>query len=347
MQMSLLAIDVGAGTQDILLFSPGVPVEGSVKMVLPSQTVIVAGRIDRARASGKDVFLKGPTMGGGACAAAVRRHLEAGFAVYATAAAAATINDNLERVTDLGIQVGERAPPSTQLIETGDLDLSSLQRAFELFDLSLPREVAVAVQDHGFSPHRSNRLARFEHLAAAMEAGGTIEAFAYCRPPENMTRMQAVKGYLESWAISPLLMDTGPAAIFGASQDARCLEPALILNFGNGHTVAAILWEDRITALFEHHTHQMTPQKLDYFLEELCRGRLESELVYRDGGHGAFIKSVPQEIRSVLVTGPRRGEFPFLGWLRTAVAAAPAGDAMITGCLGLVEAWKRKDSLWR
>lgn len=345
--MSLLAIDVGAGTQDILLFNPGVPAEGSVKMVLPSQTVIVAGRIDRARGLDKDIFLKGPTMGGGACTAAVRRHLDAGLAIYATPTAAATISDNLERVEDMGIMVVETAPSSTHLIQTGDLDLPSLQRAFELFDLSLPTEVAVAVQDHGFSPHRSNRLVRFERLAAAMEAGGTIEAFAYRNPPENMTRMQAVKGILESRDFRPLLMDTGPAAIFGASQDARCLEPALIVNFGNGHTVAAILWEERIEAMFEHHTSQLNPQRLEYLLEELCLGRLESEEVYRDGGHGAFIKSVPQMIRSVLVTGPRRGEFPLSGPLRMAVAAAPAGDMMITGCLGLLAAWKRKDRLWR
>jgi uncharacterized protein (DUF1786 family) len=345
--MSLLAIDVGAGTQDILLFRPGVPAEGSVKMVLPSQTVIVAGKIDRARGLNKDIFIRGPTMGGGACAAAVRRHLEAGLAVYATPAAAATINDNLERVAGLGIRVGEAAPPSAQLIETGDLDLTALARAFELFDLSLPREIAVAVQDHGFSPHRSNRLARFEHMAAAMEAGGSIEAFAYRHPPSSMTRMHAVKSILEAGGFSPLLMDTGPAAIFGASQDGRCLEPALIVNLGNGHTIAAILWQGGITALFEHHTRQLTPQKLDHLLAELCRGGLESEEVYMDGGHGAFIKAVPPEVRSVLVTGPRRGEFPLSGRLRTAVAAAPAGDMMITGCLGLVEAWKRKDSLWR
>ncbi|OYV14268.1 MAG: hypothetical protein CG440_735, partial [Methanosaeta sp. NSM2] len=36
--MSLLAIDVGAGTQDILLYDQEVPLEGSTKMVLPSQT---------------------------------------------------------------------------------------------------------------------------------------------------------------------------------------------------------------------------------------------------------------------------------------------------------------------
>ena len=77
--MPLLAVDVGAGTQDILLYREDVPLEGSIKMVLPSPTVLVAGRIDRARSKGLDVFLEGPTMGGGSSAAAVTRHLKAGF----------------------------------------------------------------------------------------------------------------------------------------------------------------------------------------------------------------------------------------------------------------------------
>jgi len=108
--MSLLAIDVGAGTQDILYYQEDVPLEGSAKMVLPSSTVIVGNRINRARLAGKDVFLHGPTMGGGACTAAVRWHLAAGLRVYATPTAAATINDNLERVEALGVIIREDAP---------------------------------------------------------------------------------------------------------------------------------------------------------------------------------------------------------------------------------------------
>jgi len=41
-------LDVGAGTQDILLFQEDVPLEGSTKMVLPSRTVLVAKRIKEA-----------------------------------------------------------------------------------------------------------------------------------------------------------------------------------------------------------------------------------------------------------------------------------------------------------
>ncbi len=345
--MSLLAIDVGAGTQDILLYREDIPLEGSTKMVLPSQTIIVGGRIEQARAEGKDIFLRGPTMGGGASTAAIRWHLAAGLKVYATPSAAATINDNLERVKALGVVIQEDAPATAEIIGTGDIDIPALKNAFSLFDIDLPQDVAIAVQDHGYSPEKSNRLVRFEHMAEAIRSGGKLEAFAYREPPEAMTRMLAVKGYLDEMGFSPVLMDTGPAAIFGAALDPRCRGPALIVNFGNGHTVAAILCDGRITAIFEHHTSQLASDKLRRFLDELCRGSLKNSQVFDDGGHGAYIERVPDIIESTLVTGPRRNQFLSSGVLDSAVAASPGGDMMITGCLGLIEAWTKKDDLWR
>lgn len=345
--MSLLAIDVGAGTQDILLYREDIPLEGSTKMVIPSQTIIVGGRIDQAKAKEKDIFLRGPTMGGGASTAAIRWHLAAGLKVYATPSAAATINDNLDRVAALGVKIQEEAPSGAEVIEMGDIDIPSLKEAFSLFDIDLPEDIAVAVQDHGYSPQRSNRLVRFEHMAEAIKAGGCLEAFAYREPPSMMTRMMAVKEYLRGMGFSPILMDTGPAAIFGAALDPRCQQPALIINFGNGHTVAAILIDGRITALFEHHTSQIAPDKLRHFMDELCRGTLKNSEVFDDGGHGAYIECVPERIKSTLVTGPRRDQFISSGVPKGAVAAAPGGDMMITGCLGLIEAWTKKDDLWR
>jgi uncharacterized protein (DUF1786 family) len=345
--MSLLAVDVGAGTQDIVLYDEENPLEASTKMILPSPTLLVARRIDRARSRGKDIFLSGSTMGGGACTAALRWHLAAGLHVYATPSAAATINDNLERVIDMGIIIQEEPSRSAEIIETGDINIPVLRRAFKLFDLALPREVAVAVQDHGYAPHKSNRLARFEHFAMAIKAGGCIEAFAYNRPPAVMTRMQAVSSYLEEQDLKSIVMDTGPAAIFGAATDPRYADPGLIINFGNGHTVASIMFDGRITALFEHHTSQLTPAKLRHFADMLCEGKLNNTEVFNDGGHGAFIEFVPEDLNSKLVTGPRRNIFLKSGVLENAVPAAPAGDMMITGCVGLLEAWSRKEDLWR
>lgn len=345
--MSLLAVDVGAGTQDILLYQEDVPLEGLTKMVLPSQTVIVAERINRARLAGRDLFLRGPTMGGGASTAAVRWHLAAGLKVYATPTAAATIHDNPDRVAALGVLIQEEAPQSAEVIETGDIDIPALKRAFEIFEIPFPEEAAVAVQDHGFSSDRSNRLVRFEHLKDAIRSGGTLEAFAYRQPPEDMTRMLAVRDYLAALGLKAIIMDTGPAAIFGAALDHRCQEPSLIINFGNGHTVAALLADGRIVGIFEHHTSQLNPEKLKKYVKEFCAGTLKSSEVFEDEGHGAHIESTPEEIRSTLVTGPRREQFLRSGALKDAVAAAPGGDMMITGCLGLVEAWSRKDKLWR
>lgn len=345
--MSLLAIDVGAGTQDILLYSEEVPLEGSTKMVLPSQTVLVGNRINRARLAGRDIFLRGPTMGGGASTAAVRWHLAAGLKVYATASAAATINDNLERVAALGVAIQEEAPQGVQVIETGDIDIAALARALQIFDIALPAGMAVAVQDHGYSPARSNRIARFEHLAAAIRSGGRLEAFAYKEPPPAMTRMLAVQGALTKAKIMPLLMDTGPAAIFGAALDLPDDRPALIINFGNGHTVAALLAEGRMAGIFEHHTAELSPEKLREFSEKLCNGTIKNSEVFEDGGHGAHIDSVPGKVETTLVTGPRRQAFLSSGALKGAVAASPGGDMMITGCIGLVKAWKRKEDLWR
>ena len=291
--MSLLAVDVGAGTQDILLYQEDVPMEGSTKMVLPSQTILVGNRISRARLEGKDVFLRGPTMGGGASTMAVRWHLAAGLRVYATPSAAASINDNLERVAAMGVTIQEDAPASAEIIETGDIDIPALRRAFLAFDIALPKDIAVAVQDHGYSPEKSNRLVRFEHLTEAIRSGGSLEAFAYRQPPQAMTRMQAVRDTLVREGFEPLLMDTGPAAIFGAALDSRFLDPALIINFGNGHTVAALLDEGRITAIFEHHTSGLGPEKLRDFAEKLCNGTLKNSEVFEDGGHGAYIDRVP------------------------------------------------------
>lgn len=343
--MTLLAVDVGAGTQDILLYQEGVPIEGSTKMVLPSQTMIIGNRISRARMAGRDIFLRGPIMGGGASTIAVRWHLAAGLRVFATPSAAATINNDLSQVEALGVIIQEDAPALADIVETGDIDIPSLQRAFQLFDMSLPKDIAVAVQDHGYSPGKQNRQVRFEHMVAAIHSGGSLEDFAFKECPQEMTRMVAVRDTLIKGGFEPFIMDTGPAAIFGAALDPRMQDPALIINFGNSHTIAAILSDGKVCAIFEHHTSSMNGERVSEFTEKLCRGTLEEDEVFGDGGHGSYIGSLPDGVRSILVTGPRRESFLSCEALKGAVAAAPAGDMMITGCLGLIKAWKKRDDL--
>jgi uncharacterized protein (DUF1786 family) len=343
--MALLAVDVGAGTQDVLLFEEGMRLENSAKMVMPSQTVIVGRKIDGARLQGEDVFLTGTTMGGGACVRAAKRHMEAGLRVYATPKAALTLHDDPERVREMGVLIVEEAPAGAEVVEMGDLDTSAIRATFESFGLEMPKDAAVAVQDHGYSPERSNRIVRFEEMAKVLDSGGNIRSFVHRDPPPLFNRMVAVKEMLELAGLSSLVMDTGPAAIFGAVQDPRSREPALVLNIGNGHTIGAVVAGERITALFEHHTSALTAEKLLHFSKRLCDGTITNSEVFEDGGHGAHVVEAPgaEKIRSVVVTGPNRERFIGSGILRRlgpVISAAPGGDMMIAGCLGLVEGWK-------
>src|SRR5512135_1042984 len=86
----ILAVDVGTGTQDILLFESGKTIENCFKMVMPSPTVIVAERIKKATERGEPILLTGVTMGGGPCHWAARDHALAGFAVAVSPQAAQT-----------------------------------------------------------------------------------------------------------------------------------------------------------------------------------------------------------------------------------------------------------------
>src|SRR5436309_8144436 len=103
--MRILAIDTGTGTQDILLLDTTLPVEHSVKMVMPSATEIAARRIRRATRERRPVLLTGVTMGGGPCHWALNAHLEAGLPAFATEEAARTFDDDLAVVRGMGVTV--------------------------------------------------------------------------------------------------------------------------------------------------------------------------------------------------------------------------------------------------
>ena len=104
----ILAVDVGAGTSDILLTRPGQPLENAVKLVVPSATQVAGARIAAATARGQTVVFRGPVMGGGAVTMAMKAHLAAGHAFVATESAAASFADDLDKVRALGARVRGR-----------------------------------------------------------------------------------------------------------------------------------------------------------------------------------------------------------------------------------------------
>src|SRR5919109_1802676 len=106
----ILAIDIGAGTMDLLIHDPMQPMENAVQLVLPSATSLVGRRIERARRAGQPIFLHGNLMGGYHTTNAVWHHLEAGLAVYATERAARTVHDSIDLLQRKGVRITDDAP---------------------------------------------------------------------------------------------------------------------------------------------------------------------------------------------------------------------------------------------
>ena len=367
--MKLLTIDIGTGTQDIFLYDSRLDIENGLKLVLPSPTMIVHDRIREATRRRQPVLLTGVMMGGGPSAWAVEAHLKAGLAVYATPAAASTLNDELDKVEKLGVMIvsedeARRLAGSTLTFELRDLDLPAIWWAFNRFGVTLKdlSAVAVAVFDHGNAPPGiSDRQFRFDYLdgrirnRVAKAGGNPLSGFAYLREdiPPIMTRLRAVASSAGSLDCPLVVMDTAPAAVLGATFDpvVSASKHILIANVGNFHTLAFRLGGIRngsgvrIEGLFEHHTGEIDLAKLESLLRRLADGTLKHQDVFDDMGHGALIyESTPLRFGEgtfdVVVTGPRRSIFarPQSKPDLRPYFAAPFGDMMLTGDIGLLAA---------
>jgi len=340
----LLAVDVGGGTQDLIIWQPGQPVENAVKMVLPAPTQVLARRIGRLTAAGRPLFLGGRLMGGGAVSQAVRRHLAQHLPVYATRQAALTLSDRLEAVQQWGVRLVEEAPGDAATITLGDVDVEGLQRTLAAFEVAFPSRFAVAVQDHGFYPEGSNRRFRFQFWEGFLARGGRLRDLAFREPPPFFTRMLAVADTLPG----VLLMDTCPAGVRGALLDPQARERVddglMVVNLGNAHTFAALVIGARLYGIYEHHTGMLDRDKLFDQLARFQAGDLTNDEVFADQGHGcAYSPDRPRgrTFAFTVITGPRRRLAQ--GW--PGVFAAPFGDMMLTGAFGLLAAYLEMENL--
>lgn len=347
--MKILCIDIGTGTQDILLFDSTTEIENCLKLVMPSPTVLVANQIRAATKRGEAILLTGTIMGGGPSNWAAEDHARAGLPIFATRDAALSFNDELDKVEAMGIHVvgdDEGANLDATRVVLRDVDLEAIQRAFHAFGVELEYDaIAVAVFDHGNAPPDvSDRAFRFEFLAERIRATGKLSGFAFMRDdiPERLTRMRAVAESLEGShkGLPLLVMDTAPAAVRGALDDDFVAQHknALIANIGNFHALAFRFTDGEISGVFEHHTGELKQAQLEHFLRELANGTLTNDAVFYSQGHGAVLFDArAQSLDFLAVTGPRRSMLlhselsPYL--------AVPYGDMMQAGNFGLLHAF--------
>jgi uncharacterized protein (DUF1786 family) len=361
----ILAVDVGTGTQDILLFESEKSIENCFKLVMPSPTVIVAERVRHATERGQSVLLTGVTMGGGPSHWAARDHALAGFPVAVTPEAGRTFDDDLSQVEAMGFELidddeaAHRATdPHWLHIELQDFDARAIITALHAFDVSPAVDgLAIAAFDHGAAPPGySDRRFRFDFLARTVRVSPLPSAFAYTAQdtPADLTRLRSIAQssarYLEASGSRPdaplLLMDTGSAAALGALEDpvVREQRESILCNIGNFHTLAFHLVAGNITGIFEHHTGEINRTHLEQMLTRLANGTLTNDEVFNTSGHGALILdegkangASEQAFPFLAVTGPRRALIR--GSALHPYEATPHGDMMLAGCFGLLRAF--------
>lgn len=338
--MRILAIDVGTGTQDIMIYDTEKELENSIKLVLPSPHLFISQRI---RETENDIYFTGEIMGGGKIKNTILKHMEKGYDVVMEPTCAKTIRDDIKQVESFGIKIADADEDydSYTKIALGDIDITKLSEFLLGYDLEFDFDkIAIAVQDHGYNENMGDRDFRFEKIREKVSEPITPLEFGFIDEiPEYFTRMNAVRRQVEGEGIEvmPLVMDTKFASIAGMCYDevASKLNSFIVIDIGNGHTTAASIENGKIQGVFEHHTSSLTGESLERYIKRLASGEITHEEVYNDHGHGAHVLNPISELEKVIVSGPKREliEKTNLDWHH----AAPGGDVMMTGTVGLIK----------
>lgn len=328
----VLLLDIGSGTQDVLLARPGLEPENWSRFVLPTPARLVAQRVRDLTTLKKPVWLYGRNMGGG-FTRALQEHMAAGLSTAATEEAAHAIHDNPEVVRGMGVSLSAHSPPAHAAVYLTDYDPAYWEGLLRHAGLPLPHLVVAAAQDHGFHPD-GNRSGRMRSWRTLLEASPDPDAWIYTSAPASLTRLAAIQA-----ATGGPVADTGTAALLGALcvpevADRSWREGVTIVNVGNSHIIGALVYRGKVCGMYEHHTGMRSLEELLGDLHEFRLGWLPDEHVRASGGHGTAFADVPGEagvFTPTYVFGPRRellrGHGQFI---------APYGDMMLAGCYGLL-----------
>ncbi len=351
---NILCVDVGRGTQDVLYYCGEDNFENCTSLIVPSRTSVLSNNVQMCISEGKTPLFTGYNMGGFSVWRLCSEHIKNGGKIYAETESAKTFHDNPQYLRECGVSVIDSAFAAElrkrdDIVEfiTQDVMLEDLENTFRAFDAPLPiAGIAVSVQDHGeVSYGQSNRVLRFQNIKKILETKPKLLDFTYWanEVPSHLTRMQSVVKALPD-NIPLLLTDTGISAILGCLEDpaVSAVENKIVLNVGNGHTVAAYLKGEHVIGYLEHHTSSLSAEKIMSLLHKFAHGELDFESVFNDGGHGAYTSEELKNISSpeclVAVTGPNRSILSS----QDVLFSSPHGNMMLSGSYGLLRAFLKR-----
>jgi uncharacterized protein (DUF1786 family) len=348
-----LMIDVGAGTMDVLHYDTETGLH--YKAVVKSPVRYLAEKA--AAVSGKLLVL-GNEMGGGPITQVLLERVKL-FEVIMSLSASSTLNHDPAKVKSWGIKVVEddradqmRHNPDYTVILLSDLEPPRIEQIVKSFGVPYDFDaLAVCAQDHGVPPpgmsHLDFRHNMFKARLAEKPYPHTL-LYQSDQVPASMNRLKSIAQSAEQLPADEIyVMDSGMAAILGASLDSLCRrkERFLVLDIATSHTVGAAMSGEELAGFFEYHTQDITLEKLEDLLRDLADGKLSHRQILAEGGHGAFVRKAVgfSAVETIVATGPKRKLLE--GSQLPIQFGAPWGDNMMTGTVGLLEALRRRKGL--
>lgn len=336
----VLCVDIGSGTQDALLARPGLEPHNWPRFVLPSPARMVAQRIRELTLLKRHVWLYGGNMGGG-FGQAVREHIAAGLKISATVAASRALHDREDVVCGMGVELAEDCPAGHVPLFLTDYSPEFWASLLRHGGLPQPHLTLAAAQDHG-EHGQGNRAGRMRIWQALLQKSASPEAWIHEAVPPLLTRLRALRE-----KTGGPVADTGVSVLLGALSEPEIMERSFregitIVNVGNGHTVAALVYKGIVRGVYEHHTGMRSLPEILSDLEQFRKTWLPAEEVQASGGHGTAFGPYCEEAGGYVPTfilGPRRdmlaGQGKFL---------SPHGDMMQAGSFGLLWGWARRQA---
>ncbi len=336
-QESVLCIDVGSRTQDVLMYRQGDDPQNLPRCVLPSPAQTLARRIMAYTAVRRDIYLSGPPMGTG-YVRALSAHLKEGCRVAVSEEIALALYENAAAAEEAGLQIADVCPDGYPALRTGDVNLAVWREFCSMTGLDMPSMIAVAAQDHSFHPqdaHQQGRMRMWRNfLYTASTEGGDPKDLIFKAVPPDLTRLAAIQA-----VTGGPVADSGAAALLGLLSVPEIAERSfrqgvLLINAGNSHVAAFLVYRQKIFGVYEQHTFGISVDQLVKDLSEFRLGWLPSEQVQNEGGHGTVIIDLPPEaegFRPAYISGAQRRLLTGHGQM-----AAPHDEPTMTGCFGLL-----------
>ena len=348
-----LMLDVGAGTLDVLYYDEKADLH--YKAVVKSPIQYIA---ETAASLPGNLLVTGNEMGGGPLSNILKQRAQSAEVVMSVSAAA-TLHHNLKKVRSWGIKVIEdgeaeefKHAGTYHTLTTGDLDLERIKPILEGFGIPFAFDVVgICAQDHGVPPLGVSHLDfRHQIFGKTLDQNPFPHALLYKADeiPKTLNRLTSIARSARRLPVEEIyVMDSGMAAVLGASMDIRAKAKArvLTLDIATSHTIGAALDGEEILGFFEYHTRDIDIERLEALVRDLADGKLDHEQIIAEGGHGAYIRRAFgfNSAEIIIATGPKR---KLLGTSNLSIVyGAPFGDNMMTGTVGLFEAIRRRRGL--